>query len=386
MPAIDDINGVDAANVDELNGFTKSQVDDVNGGMELGDPIATKWFAGGGAGKIFAANIPDNSGASGDDWGVLVDVGSVTFENFAVGDGPNGKRVVGHTKTNSNQFYWADMSDDLTDSGNWTAIDNDIDPMGNTKSADHGPGLAYGNGVWIAGCLTGAVSDGSGTYEGLIKSTDNAESWSLIDLNNADPGNGKFQAVAYKGGTSGVWIVSVDDSIYRSTDNGANWTPDGASGNEIELESGKDIMAIAYNGSGRWCAALNGNNIYTSDDDGVNWTERSSDLGGSHAMNSVVYAKGSIQKWIMGGASGRLQTSPDGITWTQIWAGDDSTWGSAEIYQIATDGSTICIVGGNGKVATSTDGTNFAVLNPAVTGETAALRCICSDVVGAGMR
>ena len=138
--------------------------------------------------------------------------------------------------------------------------------------------------------------------------------------------------------------------------------------------------------SGRWCAALTGNNIYTSDDDGASWTERTAAVAGGHQMNSVVYAKGSINKFIMGGAQGRLQRSDDGVTWTQIWAGDDSDWGTSIIYQIATDGTTIVVVGGGGKVATSTDGINFTVLSPAVSGVTMAFRCVCSDVEGGGLR
>ena len=380
MPAVDSINGVEAANVDSINGAEKSDIDELMGGLELGDPIASAWYVGSSGGKIFRTTTANASGG----WEELVDVGSAVFVSTAIGqDNSGNERIMFNAKTNTLNIAYANTADDLSDSDNWTTPNLSL-PIGSTgqnlspKGNDYGRTSAFGNGVWMHANLMGATGEDPQNYEGLTRSTDGGANWTVIELNNT-VNTGQY-AIAHKGGTSNVWLLSLKDRVWTSSDNGLNWTDRGV------VVSGKKIYDFAYNSNqGRWVCVMDGNKIATSDDDGVNWTERTSSQSGSNQINSIVFMKGSVQLYIAGGQNGRLLRSSDGVSWTNNLTGTGD-WGSNIIYSIATDHTTCVMVGGGGQIAHSTDGINWTVLDPAVSGFTTAYRCITSNIIGAGHR
>ena len=366
MPNIFKINGIEEDSIAEIDGVETHDIVKVIG-VAIHE-TASRWIAGATSGKLFSTDESDASSG----WAELIDLGSNSYKDCAIGkDNSGNKRWVFQKSGNTNEIQYANNSLDLTDSNNWTSVD--FDPS--YKAVDGGPALAWGdsggNSVWIAGGFR--IDDGD-SFITLMRSTDGAASWSEIDEGNTI--NDNTMAVCYKSGET--WVMGHQSHVWVSMDSGDNWT------DKITLEGASDIQAMAYDGESRWVAVLNGGNIYTSDDDWDTATERT-DATGGYNLTGVVYAAGEINKWVVTGASGRLQYSSDGITWHAIWDGDDENWGDSHIRAIATDNATVVIVGDNGKLASSTNGTSFDMRSIAGN-PTLGMKCIACNIIGTGMR
>jgi len=376
MPDIDEINGVDTDNIAKVNGVAKSSVDEFMLGEMPSGEIATRWLIGSTSGKMY-----HSTQAMPASWSELVDLGGNTHKDVVIGqDNSGNKRWLIHASNNTNELMYVNDSADMTDANNWTA--KDFDPNANKNQGTGGPAAAWGNGVWILGGTTSAKTRDSTTYyDGPQRSTDGGANWTKLDVDNTV--NDGIKVVAYKGATSNLWFMGIDRYLWKSTNNGASWAQ--PTGWPIQIESGKDIHCLAYDGTSRWVAALTGDNIWYSDDDCETWTEAGSGAWpGNWGPQCLVYAGGSINKWILGGNNGRLAYSSDGQNWTTIWTGNDSTWSTSHIYDVATDGSTVVIVGASGKIATSTNGTSFT--NRSISGVSTTFWSIDCNVIGAGAR
>ncbi len=133
-------------------------------------------------------------------------------------------------------------------------------------------------------------------------------------------------------------------------------------------------------------AGLQSGNLYTSDDDGENWTEQSSIGFGSRTIHSAVYAKGTINKWVIVGLSGEISYSSDAETWTNVRTANAS--GSYVNYnQVATDDTTIVVAGNDGTILTSTNGIDWtASTSMSDHIGTLNIRSISHDLIGTGYR
>ena len=363
MAEFAEINGVAAGDIAEIQGVAIGSVAEV-AGTEKPVSSATRWLVGGSAGKIYHTA----TGSADSGWVELVDLGHSNMYDIAYGQDALGQpRWVSQTQGGSEEIMYASASADLTDTNNWTTVNHST----NYVAEQYGPALAWGNDVWISGGKQ--VHDGD-SYVSIMRSTDGAITWTAVDEGNTV--NDKTNSIAYKVGST--WFAAHQSHIWKSTDNGANWT------DTITVDGTRDIHAMAYDGTSRWVAVFANGKIWTSDDDWANATERTGDAGAYHC-SGVVYAAGSINKWIVVSASGRLQQSSDGVTWSAIWEGDDANWGTSHIAGVATDNTTIVIVGSDGKIATSTNGTSFTVRtidgNPTIY-----LRGVACNIIGAGMR
>jgi len=370
MGTVDEINGVALSSIGEINGVAKSSIDDFNG-QDCGSEVSSRWVVGSSSGKIFSTSTANASAG----WVLLVDLGSNAYKDIAIGkDAGANKRWVLHASNNTNELAYINDSADMTTAGNWSEVN--FDP--NHKSVGTGgPAVAWGNNVWVLGGTTQARDDGGTTYyDGPHRSTNGAAAWTKIDVNNTI--NDSIKVMCWKG-SGDIWLMGIQSHIWKSTDNGASWSDLGA------IEGTKDIRCLAYDGNSRWVAGLDSDNVYYSDDDGSNWTEVTNGAwAGTWAPNGIVYAKGSINKWVMCGANGRLAHSSDGVSWTSIWEGDDGTWSTTHCNSIATDHHSLVLVGDSGKLAQSTNGTSFTVR--AIDGDpTESLHCVSSNVIGAGM-
>ena len=203
-----------------------------------------------------------------------------------------------------------------------------------------------------------ASSDGGNTWAGVP-----------VDVGVSD----KCRAMCYKSGTT--FFFSVQDRIWKTTSDptvAGNWSQ----AIELSNSSANDIYSMAYNGDGRWVCVGGNATIYTSDDDWSSATSRSNPFGSS-TITAVVYAAGTINKWVAVGHDGKLATSPDGETWTLR-----GTPHSNNIRGVATDNITIVACGGNGKLITSIDGISWAL----VSGLSGGMNTVACDIIGVGMR
>lgn len=102
----------------------------------------------------------------------------------------------------------------------------------------------------------------------------------------------------------------------------------------------------------RWVIAGTSGGLQTSDE-GIpsTWTSRTSGFG-SNQINSVA-SNGIGTMFVAVGAAGVLTTSPDGITWTAR----TSSFGTTDIYSVGFGNGVWVAVGAGGKIATATDPT-----------------------------
>jgi len=350
---IDKIDGVAAADISKISGVTKPS----------GATVATKWIVGGNTGKIFYTTTPD--GSSG--WEELVDIGSETFRGVAIGQDELGeKRWVMQAATNAAEINYISASADMSIAGNWTTVNFPTNYIG----VYGGPGIAWGDDVWIS---TGKrVHDGD-SYRTIMRSTDGAITWTSID--HASTIDDNSNCVGYKGSDQ-TWIMGQQSHIWRSTDNGASWS------DVSTLEGTVDIQGVCYDGTSKWVAGLSLSNVYYSTNDWDSNTEGTISLMGG--QYGCVYMKGSVNKYIMVSSAGKINYSSDGATWTEAASYDDTEI----LYAIATDHTTVIAVGSSGMLQISSDGDSWTKVSVDEGGSpsTRGLMCIACDVIGSGMR
>ncbi len=179
-------------------------------------------------------------------------------------------------------------------------------------------------------------------------------------------------ASAYASATNGTRTVVVGQSckgVVNANGLGDSWTP--ASGGYLAPFSSNfrvDQYGVAW-GSSYFVSVGKYSTVFTSAD-GITWTHRpnlkstgfaspiSGDFSGTTA-NCIVW-NGSI--FVVGGDSGRIATSPDGITWTYQSGLASTGWSTSGVFVIKWNGSLFIAGGSDGKIATSPDGITWTYL------------------------
>mgnify|MGYP003631036767 FL=1 len=246
--------------------------------------------------------------------------------------------------------------------------------------------IMYGNGVWIRGGKW--LTDG-GDRHVIGRSTDGGNTFVMIDMNNTI--QDYCRAIGYEGGNSGNWLAVVQSHVWKSLDNGATWTDLGA------LDGTKDWYSMAYDGVGRWVIVGASGDGFTSivpivdmtaEDLSTQWTALEDSFAISQNLYGLVYMKGSESKWVTCGEGGKILTyaytssnSDRGNNWTVI----DTPDVTSTLTDIATDHTTIVVVGESGVIFAGDAASNLTQLNKTNDGiGTEQLRCISCDIIGAG--
>lgn len=95
------------------------------------------------------------------------------------------------------------------------------------------------------------------------------------------------------------------------------------------------------------------------------WSAAATPSFGATEIEKVIYAAGSIDKFIAVARSGKIGFSADGNTWTQSAT---PSFGSSIVFDVAFNGATLVAVGESGKIATSTDGDTWTQRTSGITG------------------
>ncbi len=189
-------------------------------------------------------------------------------------------------------------------------------------------GLAYGNGVWLAGGGNGA----------LMRSNDRGLTWTGLHPSPSIPA---IRSLAF---AQGVFVAGTDAAIAVSTDQGSSWTRFPAPFSTTISFGGGRFFALGarWNGSGfdRICLS--------SADLGVSWQPCAAD-----AANAEQLVWGGT-RWI-GRVSNGYISSADGITWAPRVAVNDFP------YNLRFDGTRWLALGGR-RYSTSTDLLTWTVL------------------------
>jgi hypothetical protein len=233
-------------------------------------------------------------------------------------------------------------------------------------------GVAYGNGVYAAGTMTGEIiisSDGiqwtqptylfdvttivdmaycptnqrfvGGISDGtLIYSDDNGATWNqhafvpVVGLNGLYYVHDRFIGTC----ASGRLILST---------NGTTW-------DHYSTTSSVSLQGATY-GNNTFVVVGGNGTVVTSQDDGISWDVQTAVT--SNNLKSVAYGNGTFVA--AGGINGDVITSPDGINWT-LQAG---ILPIQTCYSIAFYDDVFLAVGSSGMVYSSTDGTAWSSVN-----------------------
>jgi hypothetical protein len=258
---------------------------------------------------------------------------------------------------------------------------------------------SYGkNNIGRFGSQILAVGNGGLIYN----STDDGTSWSLGSC--APIGGIGLTLSGYFGGTWNRWIIAANGNnlVADSTDNGRTWINRaagnynrwdyafnetdsagivvGSSGGIYRSTNGVTWAQATYTAIGTttvgtatlrcagfatidttktFVSAGDGGVIIYSTDNAVTWTQISG-ITNTLVFNKVKWVGGSINRFILGGNTNILYTSPDGITWTQQTI-SGSSGNIQDIITDETDGT--IVIACSGGVLYSTNATTWAFVS-----------------------
>ncbi|HLY41244.1 MAG TPA: choice-of-anchor D domain-containing protein [Terracidiphilus sp.] len=178
--------------------------------------------------------------------------------------------------------------------------------------------------------------------QGLLKSTDGGNTWTLIStpFTNGGPDAPQFAQIAIQPGNSSVLLAATEGGIFRSTDGGTTW----------KNEMGGYISAIIFDPSnantayaglnGYFTSIVYGNSpapVYKSTDGGVTWTGLTGGTTNPLPAGSQVYrtalsidSSGNLLAGLAPSTAGSgtpYKSSDGGNTWTALTApGDGIDW------------------------------------------------------------
>jgi hypothetical protein len=242
------------------------------------------------------------------------------------------------------------------DAASWTTVNL---PTFANGSGSSWSGLAYSPKL---GMFVAIASGGDNNSNNVARSTDNGHSWTATAVPNTNSWTmngicwaghlGLFVAVTSAGPTTSTRVLTSPDGI--------NWTA------RVLPDTGIALNSVCWSSDLGLLVAVGDNNaIYTSPD-AVNWTKATAPAT-SKNWRFIAWAGGAIQKFCMiaGNASGNNDyaccSDPTAAAWSQkSLTGSAYDWQSIA-YSPGLD--MLMVVGGNtGVIARSTDGVNYTQL------------------------
>jgi PKD repeat protein len=209
--------------------------------------------------------------------------------------------------------------------------------------------------------------DGSDYKNDTWRSTDGGTTWIMMNKSSGWSARWQLTSVVMPDGII-VLMGGVDDSlsarndVWRSTDNGATWTPVNAGTrwptrceqSIVVMPDGSIVLMGGSEGS-ILCGGVFFNDVWRSTDKGATWTEVNASAGWArrHSHSSVAMPDGSIV--LMGGSDGSdykndvWRSTDNGAMWTEVnaSAGWARRYGHSSVAM--PDGSIILMGGSDGS-------------------------------------
>jgi photosystem II stability/assembly factor-like uncharacterized protein len=186
------------------------------------------------------------------------------------------------------------------------------------------------------------------TGDGIYRSIDNGNNWTQINLSN----NNVWSLLSVDS-TSSIFAGTGGGKIFRSTDNGFGWDqvyirPDSTNNNVRSLAKSK--TNILY-------AGLDTGGIIYSTNNGTTWTQSSFTVNN---VNAIVF--NSLNHIFAGtGNNGVYQSTDNGVSWTQV---NNGFTNNNRINALAIDGAGFIYSGLNGgSVYKSLQSTTISIKN-----------------------
>ena len=175
----------------------------------------------------------------------------------------------------------------------------------------------------------------------------------------------RFTSLAY--GNNIYVAVGTDGTILISYDS-ISWTPTYSGTSAI-------LNYVCYGNGIFVIVGVNG--ILLTSTDGIVWEQSSNAIYLS--INSVVYAAGSINKFIAVSTIGTIISSTDGITWSIA-----STPTSENLFAVDYYSGELVAVGSNGKILTSTDSSTWTSRTSGTTNDLRTVKYVNDRWIAAG--
>jgi hypothetical protein len=261
------------------------------------------------------------------------------------------------------------LSTPTTGTGGLTFINAPV-PSTASRVEPQANAATVGNNTLVTVGGTVAYSTDGLTF--TLGNTSGAQDFGSVILSSVAYGNGLFVAVGQSAFNGNNGITA---EIYTSAD-GINWTPQTPPGQSREL----GYAAVAF-GNNLFVAAEGGNGNAAVSSDGVHWTGTRL-AGNSDSVFQLAFGNGLFVGvgGTYGTTPGGIQTSPDGVTWTERTVGI-ANQNSNQLGSIGygTVGSGALFVAAGGPVvATSADGVSWTTQQPITGGD------LSNVVVGGG--
>jgi hypothetical protein len=146
-------------------------------------------------------------------------------------------------------------------------------------------------------------------------------------------------------------IIYYENNFVSVSSNGKGlYSPDGSDWVETTITTSGNIFGLAANTTRAIAVGTSGLTYVTTN--GKTWTDGSEVNGGNNTLNAIIWTG---SQWVVVGNNGELDTSPDGVTWTNHPSGESDV----PLNAITFTGFSYVAVGGNGTIATSTDSINW---------------------------
>jgi photosystem II stability/assembly factor-like uncharacterized protein len=149
--------------------------------------------------------------------------------------------------------------------------------------------------------FAGSVNFNSETGGGVLKSIDNGNNWVLVSN-----GIGDLRISAIASNSNGILIVGTYSGVYRSTNNGVNWS-------STSLTTWRPTDAKGYLNYLYVIDGYNCNGFARSSDEGATWTVSNSGL--STCDNGIAVNPNSGFIFIASGTSGIFRSTDNGNSW-----------------------------------------------------------------------
>jgi hypothetical protein len=201
--------------------------------------------------------------------------------------------------------------------------------------------------------------------DGIYRSTNDGDNWTEINsgLTHTD-----VRALAINSDDH-IFAGTFGGGAYRSTDNGGNW---------IEINSGLTsdyVNALAINASDHVFAGTSSGGAYRSTNNGDNWTQINTGLTSSNVRALAINSAGDIfAGTIVGGVH---RSTNNGDNWTQINTGLTET----DVVALAVNSANHVFAGtsGGGMFRSTNNGDNWTEINTGLTSDYVEALAINSD-------
>lgn len=194
-----------------------------------------------------------------------------------------------------------------------------------------------------------------GTWNGIFKSTDNAENW--VKLETGLTFNQIREIIVAPNGY--IFAVAPNYGLIRSTDNGANWV--GVNNGLVGIQN-----TLAADLHGQILVGNNRGEIYFSNNYGDGWTKASEGLPQTTTAPILSMLETSNEKYFAGTGGGLYMSTDYGLNWSQVHDGGGNGW----VHSMTTDYQDNLIIGtGQSGVFVSgfPNGTWFKDMNEGLT-------------------